>query len=230
MSDFIEVYDNVLSKDFCKSLIEQFDQSPHQVQGVTSGGLDTKKKLSTDIYLNQHIEFQDTLNTVIEAVTTNMVDYFKKYYFTLIGAFGLTVYHPVTREPVALTEENFEEVGLPQVEILMKQLFRLGYINAQKYDVGKGGYPYWHSECYPQKPHNEALHRILAFTIYLNDVEEGGETEFVYQNKKLKPKAGQMSIFPAYFTHTHRGNMPVSNDKYILTSWVLFNTAEQIYG
>ena len=35
---------------------------------------------------------------------------------------------------------------------------------------------------------------------------------------------------PAYFTHTHRGQVPVSNDKYILTSWVLFNRAEQIYG
>ena len=65
---------------------------------------------------------------------------------------------------------------------------------------------------------------------YLNDVEEGGETEFYYQDKKIKPKQGSMVIAPAYFTHTHRGCIPVSNDKYIVTSWVLFNTAEQIYG
>ncbi|MEC7470920.1 MAG: 2OG-Fe(II) oxygenase, partial [Pseudomonadota bacterium] len=32
------------------------------------------------------------------------------------------------------------------------------------------------------------------------------------------------------FTHTHRGQIPVSDDKYILTSWVLFNRAEQLYG
>jgi hypothetical protein len=38
-----------------------------------------------------------------------------------------------------------------------------------------------------------------------------------------------MVIAPAYFTHTHRGNVPVSNNKYILTSWVLFNQAQQIY-
>ena len=64
---------------------------------------------------------------------------------------------------------------------------------------------------------------------YLNDVAEGGETEFYYQDVKIKPKAGTMVIAPAYFTHTHRGNVPKSNDKYILTSWVLFNRTEQIY-
>jgi hypothetical protein len=64
----------------------------------------------------------------------------------------------------------------------------------------------------------------------LNDVEEGGETEFYYQDKKIKPKAGRMVIAPSGFTHTHRGNVPTSNDKYILTSWVLFNPAEHIFA
>jgi excinuclease ABC A subunit len=93
----------------------------------------------------------------------------------------------------------------------------------------EGGYPYWHSEVYPQAGHNDVLHRILLFMFYLNDVDEGGETEFHYQDIKIKPKAGRTVIAPAYFTHTHRGNVPVSNNKYILTSWVLFNQAEQIY-
>ena len=64
---------------------------------------------------------------------------------------------------------------------------------------------------------------------YLNDVNEGGSTDFHYQNKSIQPKAGSMVIAPAYFTHTHRGAVPISNDKYILTSWVLFNQAEKIY-
>lgn len=230
MSNFIEVYEDVLTPEQCQQIIDAFEKSRNTVPGVTSGGLDPSKKLSKDLYLNQHPEYADILRMVVQAVTDHMVKYFDKYYFSLIGPFGLTVYHPKTGEPVALTAKNFEEVGRPQVSVLMKQLFRLGHINAQKYDQGKGGYPYWHSECYPQKPDNDALHRILAFTIYLNDVEAGGETEFVYQGVKLAPKTGTMSIFPAYFTHTHRGNVPESGDKYILTSWVLFNRAEQIYG
>ena len=65
---------------------------------------------------------------------------------------------------------------------------------------------------------------------YLNDVQEGGETEFYYQDLSIKPRKGTMVIAPAYFTHTHRGNVPISNDKYILTSWVQFNQANVIFG
>ena len=125
--------------------------------------------------------------------------------------------------------ENFDEVGKPNLANLVNYLFRVGDVNAQRYTAGNGGYPYWHSEVYPQLQHNDALHRVLLFMYYLNDVEEGGETEFYYQNRAVKPKAGRMVIAPAYFTHTHRGQIPKSNDKYILTSWLLFNRAEQIY-
>ena len=62
-------------------------------------------------------------------------------------------------------------------------------------------------------------HRILAWMIYLNDVEEGGETEWLYQQLKIKPKANTCVIWPGSFTHLHRGNPPISETKYILTGW-----------
>ena len=63
-------------------------------------------------------------------------------------------------------------------------------------------------------------HRILAWTLYLNDIPEGeGETEFLWQATKVKPKAGLLCIFPASFTHTHRGNPVYSTNKYIATGW-----------
>jgi hypothetical protein len=55
---------------------------------------------------------------------------------------------------------------------------------------------------------------------YLNDVEEGGETEFLYQKKRVKPVKNRVVVWPAGFTHTHRGNPPLSNAKYIITGWV----------
>jgi len=61
---------------------------------------------------------------------------------------------------------------------------------------------------------------------YLNDVEEGGETEFHYQDMKVKPKKGSLIIFPAGFTHTHKGNIPLSDEKYVVTSWLMYNKAE----
>ena len=111
----------------------------------------------------------------------------------------------------------------------MRYLFRLAPINAQQYLQGKGNYGYWHSEIYPQLGKNDALHRVLLLLIYLDDVEEGGETEFYYQKKSIKPKAGTMVVAPCGFTHTHRGNVPISDNKYVLTSWVLFNPADKIY-
>ena len=77
---------------------------------------------------------------------------------------------------------------------------------------------------------HKSAKRCLAMLFYLNDVEEGGETDFFYQEKSIKPKAGTMIIAPCGFTHTHRGNVPVSSDKYVLTSWMLFNKADKIYS
>ena len=52
------------------------------------------------------------------------------------------------------------------------------------------------------------------------DIVEGGETEFLYQSKRFQPKRGQFLIWPAGFTHVHRGNPPLSGEKYISTSWL----------
>jgi hypothetical protein len=229
MTDFIEVYPNALSPEFCAKFIQDFENSKHKVAGRTGGGVDTTKKLSQDIYLNQHAEFQPALQTILQACSKQITDYISQYFFSLIGGIALTVQHPKTKKPVLLTVDNFEEVGKPNLFNLIKYLFNLAPVNAQSYEQGKGNYGYWHSEIYPQLGDNKALHRVLLFIIYLNDVEEGGETEFYYQNKIIKPKAGSMIIAPCGFTHTHRGNIPISSNKYVLTSWMSYNPAQQIY-
>jgi len=229
MTDFIEIYPEALSPEFCEQFIAHFERSPHKNQGRTGGGVDASKKLSEDIYLNQHPEFQQELATITQACTDKVTEYVSKYFFTLISGISITLQHPETKEPVVLTADNFEELGKPNAFNLLRYLYRLAPINAQKYKQNEGNYQYWHSEIYPQLGHNDALHRSLLFLIYLNDVEEGGETDFYYQEKSIAPKAGTMIIAPCGFTHTHRGNIPRSNDKYVLTSWVMFNPAQQIY-
>jgi hypothetical protein len=84
----------------------------------------------------------------------------------------------------------------------------------------RGGYHVWHCEVDSRK-HSD---RVLAWTLYLNDIPDGeGETEFLWQGIKVKPKAGAISIFPAAFTHSHRGNPVYSCDKYIATGWLTLN-------
>ena len=62
--------------------------------------------------------------------------------------------------------------------------------------------------------------RLLAFILYLNDVEEGGETEFMTLNRLVKPETGKVLCFPCNFMFPHKGNIPLSNDKYIVTAFV----------
>jgi len=79
------------------------------------------------------------------------------------------------------------------------------------------GYHVWHCE------HSGVKYgkRLLMVIVYLNEVE-GGETEFLYQHKRVAPKTGRLMICPAGFTHTHRGNPPLEGCKYILNGWIEF--------
>lgn len=229
MESFIYTQNNVLSTELCQALLARFEASKNIEEGRTGGGVDKDKKYSFDVSISRNQEFSNEFQQVLQLTSQHVIEYFRKYYFALIGSLGMTLQDPVTKEPVKITQDNFHELAEPKLAQFIPHLFRLGDVTMQHYPKGKGGYPYWHSEVYPQLPHNEPLHRILLFMYYLNDVDEGGETDFYYQDLSIKPVAGKLVIAPAYFTHTHRGNIPKSNDKYILTSWVMFNRAEQLY-
>lgn len=80
------------------------------------------------------------------------------------------------------------------------------------------GYHVWHYESADYL----SSRRLIAWSIYLNDVDQGGETEFLYMKKRVSAKRGRLLIWPAAFTHTHRGNPPLSGEKYLLTGWLEF--------
>lgn len=65
-------------------------------------------------------------------------------------------------------------------------------------------------------------HRVLAWMTYLNDVEDGGETEFVQQKLQVQPEQGKTLIWPAEWTHAHKANVLNSGEKYIITGWMHF--------
>ena len=62
-------------------------------------------------------------------------------------------------------------------------------------------------------------YRHLVFMTYLNDVDDGGETEFFHQNIKVKAKKGKTLIWPADWTHTHKGITSLTQEKYVITGW-----------
>lgn len=94
-------------------------------------------------------------------------------------------------------------------------------IKFQKY-YPKRSYHKWHCE-------NDGSSRMviknrhLATMTYINDVNDGGGTEFLYQNLIVKPEKGLTLIWPAGWTHMHRGIPSDTEYKYILTGWINFD-------
>ena len=163
------------------------------------------------------------------AVLAGLKQYLRTYPFSLIAP--LMLQQP--GEDGQLRRLGYEDVTGMDDDALMRLIMAVfvpGRINLQRYPAGEGGYPYWHCELFPKGADAEPLHRHVLWTLYLNDGFEAGETEFFHQQRKIAPRTGSLLIAPTAFTHTHRGNRPVGGDKYIATSWILFQRAERLYG
>ena len=99
------------------------------------------------------------------------------------------------------------------------QEVEIGKFNIQRYEKGQ----------HFQRIHTErssiaSLHRLFAWMTYLNDVspEDGGSTIFTHYGLELQPRKGQTLIWPAEWTHAHKGSILKGNSKYIITGWMHF--------
>ena len=141
------------------------------------------------------------------------------------------VYHPLLENDSSFISSN--EIMLQEFNIKLQECYKLYVkkypiietmarhrlnldVKIQKTVPGEG-YHVWHCE------HNGVVNgkRMFLVILYLNEVT-GGETEFLYQHKRVAPKTGRLMICPSGFTHTHRGNPPLEGHKYILNGWIEF--------
>ena len=90
-------------------------------------------------------------------------------------------------------------------------------INIQKYKKNEAFFS-WHAE----RTNERISNRVLVFMTYLNDVTEGGETEWFYQKTKIKAEKGLTVIWPVDWTYLHRGCVSKTQEKYIATGWYSF--------
>ncbi len=232
VQDFIGLYDQVLAAEDCKQLIKKFERSRQKKAGVTGHGHNPSAKDSQDINISSDSDWANEAAKIADLTEQMLVKYIREYPHLLTGAIAMSVPDPQTGQQMPITQAVIQSLPDRTLQQLMQKVYRLGTINLQKYDRRQGGYHHFHSENYPamHDPDCDSLHRVLLFMYYLNDVREGGETEFYYQQRLLKPNRGRLVFAPSGFTHTHKGHIPLSNDKYILTSWVLFRPAREVYG
>lgn len=120
--------------------------------------------------------------------------------------------------------EVIKEYAMHYGPSLTKYSSRWGIVesyNVQKYNPGEGFYKYHHEASGP-----ESSNRILVFMTYLNDVENAG-TEFLYQKLRTNSIKGLTIIWPAGFTHTHKGIISQTETKYIATGWISYLPKEE---
>lgn len=98
---------------------------------------------------------------------------------------------------------------------LSKAELAFSHLKIQKTEPGQG-FHNWHSENAGWKSSS----RCLFYILYLNDDFDGGETEFLYFSKRIKPKKGTMLVAPSDWLFAHRGNPPLDGTKYISTGWL----------
>ena len=116
----------------------------------------------------------------------------------------------------------FRALGIAIKEFRECYPFFKGHFKDMGYGIQRtraGEHYHWHID----SGSHEFSYRQLVAIWYLNDaLGPGGETEFLYQDIKVKPEIGKLILFPPFWTHEHRGITLKKGVKYIATTWIVF--------
>jgi len=187
--DFIYINENSIPLDLCKEIIDIFENEPNKYKGVTRNGQNDKIKKTMDYSINININETSAWFNVNKFLYEELSKNLKIFNNNLCEKYGKTFFN-----------QNFCDTCF-----LM-----------QKYDKNEGVFIY-HDDF--SMVNDMKMHRVITYLWYLNDVDEGGETEFC-GDFKIKPTAGKLIFFPASWCYPHKGIMPLSNNKYIITGWL----------
>ena len=185
-----------LPRDFCESIIHKYEKEQRlKYQGVTAKGLDKNVKDTQDMMIPETQEWEE-----INQMLSFELQKHAKLYIQRIEK-----------------KENYKQENNFGIEYkhLSNKLLQDNQFMIQKYDKQKGRYIYHDDGLIEQKKS-----RVITFLWYLNDVVQGGETEFFGGSSRIIPEAGKLLLFPAVWCYPHRGNIPVSSSKYIITGWL----------
>ena len=189
-TDFIVRYENVVPKDECKKVISYIDYL-HENSFLASG-----------IRGQSHFVDHESANI------TQDIQELQESGLHLVNS------HTVGTELMKYMQPCVSDY-LDKFSVLGQSRFLIVDMKVKKIRPG-GGFHNWHFE----NGTVTTSQRHFVIQVYLNDDFEGGETEFLYQNRREKAVAGDVLIFPAAYTHVHRGNPPIGiNPKYLATSW-----------
>lgn len=189
-NSFIGMYDGVFPDGYCRHMIDEFER-------LNSRGVCSTRKQSE----NAKKTIKDDTHCFLNMKNVNVTNFNDKCSESILWD-GL--------------QKCFNDY-VDEYDILKDVDLRCTHLKVQKTDPGSG-YHVWHSE----QGNSDSNNRCLVYSVYLNTLDEdgAGETEFLYQQLRIPPKENTVIIWPAAFTHAHRGNVVYGNtSKYIITGW-----------
>tara|TARA_R100000234_G_scaffold18421_1_gene10252 strand:+ start:105 stop:731 length:627 start_codon:yes stop_codon:yes gene_type:complete len=191
IDDFIGIFDNVITPQECDNIISLYEESERL--NLTIARRDTGY---THHSVDNNLVVVNKPNLQKSILFSQQQEYVQKFVEATFRCYM----------------EYAKKYGI--LETVAKHRF-YDDIKIQKTKPSEG-YHIWHCE----NGSRVVGARLLLIMLYLNDVTEGGETEFLYQSLRVQPKKGTLVICPSGFTHTHRGNPPLSGDKYMINGWI----------
>jgi hypothetical protein len=192
IENFVGVFDNIVSPEYCAQAIEHYERMAAMNKTRNRQELEGVNKTLKDTHT--YFLLDDTDSEVIHTNGKMAVD------FAQAVLKANEVYSDTYGIVNAIANYKVSET-----------------VKMQKTNPGEG-YHMWHCE------HCSIAYgrRVMQAILYLNDVDAGGETEFLYLGRRIQPKAGTLILFPSSFTHAHRGNPPLQGTKYIMNTWLEF--------
>jgi hypothetical protein len=189
LEDLIWIKSNSLDSDLCDLLIKKFEKDEGLKPGTTGNDLVLDVKKTMDLYISNNDNWLVEDDKIFQTLSKELKEY-QNYLKSLNPFLSFTI------KNAAISDSGY---------------------NLQRYDNDQEnpGFYHWHSDF----DANVDGYRILTFMWYLNDVEIGGETEFM-NDFKIKPEKGKIVIFPSSFYYLHRALPPVSDKKWICTGWL----------
>ena len=195
--DLIKVYDNALDDYTCEYLTEHFERSKRRHKKVSRN----RTPNFTEYNLTRNVWREDRRTKKVYTDLVNKIDIHAQEYFNFVN-------------------HHFKYL-FPDDIVYARTVFPAYYgierFRIKRYNVGV-------NEAF--NTHVDSMNllscpRFISFLWYLNDVEEGGQT--LFHGKEVKPKKGRLVIFPPLWLFPHMGTEPISNTKYIMSSYLTYN-------
>lgn len=191
-SGLIMVFDGLLDPSVCSELLVKLQSVwGSSHEGKTLGGVDFTVKTTEDLHISEH------------AFNENSLTWDNKFY-----ELEMAVTNSLS-SAIAIYKQNYRHldnwIGIQDTGFQVQKYYK------------NYGYYRPHVDSFPG---SNVDNRVLATVVYLNDVDYGGETNFPLHEVKVTPKAGRIVLFPAVWTHLHESCVPLTGDKWIISSFI----------